>query len=82
MQWIGVGPRFLAILVAIVLGVGWISWTMIQYGAGKEAQKILLEQNQNYTNVRKKVDVATKTNPSSDAAIAREWLLKRQQGPK
>lgn len=82
MKWIGVGPRFLVSLVAVVLVVGLTSWTMIQYGAGMEAQKNMLEQTQTYTKTRKKVDEAARANPNNDVDVAREWLLKRQNRAK
>lgn len=79
MKWIGVGPRFLVTLVAIVLVVGLTSWAMIQYGANTEAQKNLVEEAQTYTKTRKKVDEAARTNLDNDVALAREWLRQRQQ---
>ncbi len=78
MKWIGVGPRSLAILAAIALVVGLTLWTTIQYGEGKEKQKILEEQNQTYVQTRKRVDEAVKTNHGDDVDLARKWLLERQ----
>lgn len=79
MKWISVGFRYLFILVAVALVAGSISYTMIQFGVVKVREKVIIEQQQNYINTRKRIEYETKGVGVDNPSAAREWLLKRQQ---
>jgi len=71
-----VGRPKVILSVVVVLAVGLTSYGMIQYGENKEKTRVVIEQQQNYINTRKRIDDAT-SHPS-DADTARSRLLQRQ----
>lgn len=79
MIWKLVGPRVL-VGVGLVLVVGLISYTMIQYGVSMERERQAQENLQNNVDTRERIDNAIRNSPSdADAALR---LLRERQGIK
>jgi hypothetical protein len=66
------------ILVGVVLGAGWISYTLIQYGANTQQLKIERQINENNIQTRQRIDQAIRENsrPASPDDL-RLWLRER-----
>jgi hypothetical protein len=66
------------ILVGVVLGAGWISYTLIQYGANTQQLKIERQINENNIQTRQRIDQAIRENsrPASPDDL-RSWLRER-----
>jgi hypothetical protein len=65
--------------VGVVLAAGLISYSLIEYGASRQREKIEAQQNEQNIETRKRIDEAIRNNKPVDPDSDRLWLLERNR---